>query len=126
MFNIHHLTDHHTKCEQQQYQSCKIIQYLLHLRCLSQFGFEAVGDQKNHVITYISHAGDRKEENRKQGEVDEDSAESALLKDYPPLPVVQSTGELANAKVLLPKTGVSSKQIKQTYICIISNNPILY
>ena len=58
--------------------------------------------QKNLVIMYISHAGDRGEESRKQSaalpeEVDEDSAESALLKDYPQLPVVQSTGELANA-----------------------------
>ena len=56
---------------------------------------------------HISHAGDRGEENRKQAaalpdEVDKNSAESALLKDYPPLPVVQSRGELANAKLLLP------------------------
>ena len=52
----------------------------------------------------ISHAGGRGEENRKQAaalpeEVDKDSAESALLKDYPPLPVVQNAGELAKCKI---------------------------
>ena len=77
---------------------------------------------------HISHAGDRGEENREQAaalpeEVDNDSAESALLKDYPPLPVVQSTGELVNAKFLLPNWCVSSKQTKQTILILLAIVP---
>ena len=67
-----------------------------------------------------SLAGGTGEENRKQAalpkKVVKDSAESAPLKDYPPLPVVQSTGELANAKFVLPNWYCSHLRFKSIWI----------
>ena len=71
----------------------------------------------------ILHAGDRGEENRKEAGKWTQTQLSLHYKDYPLLPVVQSTGELAKA-IWCSQTSVSFQEYKN--IIVYNNNCVQY